>query len=99
LYHVSKGKRQVQYNALHYFKTWDISEIKYDVLRANIKISAVTLRSIFVACDKSLLGKPTGKKIQENHEGFAIFADERDVSEIILPKIPRRMYSTVYVST
>jgi hypothetical protein len=56
----------------------------------------VTLLSTFVDCDKSLLGNPTGKKYRKIHEGFAIFADDKTVSEIILPVAPRRMYSTVY---
>jgi hypothetical protein len=53
--------------------------------------SEVTLRSTFVDCDKSLLGNPTGKKYRKNHEGFAIFADGKAISERILPKVPRRI--------
>jgi hypothetical protein len=49
----------------------------------------VTLRSTFVGCDKSLLGNPTGKKYRKIQEGFAIFADEKAISEIILPEVPR----------
>jgi len=56
----------------------------------------VTLRSTFVGCNKSLLGNPTSKKYRKIHEGFPIFADEKAVSEIIIPEVPRRMYNTVY---
>jgi hypothetical protein len=46
----------------------------------------VTLRSTFVGCDKFLLGNPhRQKKYRKIHEGFAIFAVEKAVSEIILP--------------